>query len=136
MLGTFDVTGPPAPPHLCPPACRECAPAVHAAAAAALTGAAAQPGGAEELAELAPFWVLNRLLLREELPPGLQAAGRQVVAAVRDALLAQSGARLRGFGMGGQGGGWRRGQGAVRRGWLARGWGEGAQDAAALSRLC
>lgn len=83
---------------------------MHAAAAAALTGAAAQPGGAEELAELAPFWVLNRLLLREELPPGLKAAGSQVVAAVRDTLLAQSGARLLGRG----------GEGQVsRRGWPA-----------------
>lgn len=78
-----------------PPARRECSGEVHGAAAAALEGVAAQPGGAAELADCAAFYMLRRLLLREELPAEVRAHGQRVVAAVRQALLADSGARGR-----------------------------------------
>lgn len=99
-----------APPRAVPS--RECAPEVHAAAAAALLAAARQPVAAAELADCAPFWVLRRLLARGDgelaLPPQLAALGRQLVQAVEAALLGESGGCSRAAG-----------DGATRR-WLPR----------------
>lgn len=71
---------------------RECEPKLHAAAAEALRAAAAQPGGAAELAQSSPFWALQRLLLCEgQMPEELRARAGEVVAAVKTALLAEAG---------------------------------------------
>lgn len=85
------------PHHSAPSPCgrRECAPEVHAAVTAALQGAAEQPATAQVLVDCGSFWTLNRLLLREDLPADLKAQGSQVVAAVKQTLLAQSGERRR-----------------------------------------
>lgn len=81
------------PPCHAPP--RECAPGVHTAAASALLTAAYQPGGAAELAECAPFWVLQRLLARGDsvaaLPARLASLGRELVQVVEARLLEESG---------------------------------------------
>lgn len=107
-------------------ACRECAPEVHAAAAAALLGAAQQPATAQALAECGSFWALSRLLLRDDFPTSLKVLGGQVVACVKMTLLAQSGERL-----GGAGWARRSGQESRRRGsWC------GLTAAILLMRLC
>lgn len=66
---------------------------MHTAAVAALKSTACQPGGAAELASCAAFWVLRRLLAREELPAALRQHIEDVVAAVTEALLSESGKR-------------------------------------------